>query len=91
MTLHMAWRKTKCDWFYLSVLWSLGRALVFQSGQGSQTLSRQSEGLATWKPPIRETCLKTLIIFEDKSSEMNDNVHFPPRDFLPASFTCLTL
>ncbi len=45
--LNMTWHKTKRDWLlYLSVMWPLGRALAIQSGQSSQTCSRQSEGLA---------------------------------------------
>ncbi len=40
--------KAKRDWLlYLSVIWLLGRALAIQTGQTSQTFSRQSEGLAT--------------------------------------------
>ncbi len=34
---------TKCDWLlYWSVIWPLERSLAIQSGQGSQTFSRQS-------------------------------------------------
>ncbi len=45
--LNMTRHNTKCDWLlYLSVMWPLGRALVIQSGQGS-------EDLATWDYILR--------------------------------------
>ncbi len=48
MALKMAWHKMKRDWLlYLSVICPLGWSLAIQSGQGSQTFCRQSEGLAT--------------------------------------------
>ncbi len=48
MPLNMTWHKSKRDWLlYLSVIWPLGWDLAIQSGQSSQTFSRQSGGLAT--------------------------------------------
>ncbi len=45
--LNMTRHKAKRDWLlYMSVIWPLGRGLAIQSGQSSQTFSRQSEGLA---------------------------------------------